>query len=112
MTFTVTSDVPPGSTTVIALQGQLVLTNRDAFKDAALGALAAGATRIIVDCTTATFIDSSGLGALVSISRAATEQGASLFLAALSPELLSLLEMTRLDTLLSIYPTVDAARRA
>lgn len=112
MNFSVTSDMPQGSTSIIAVRGQLVVTNRDAFKAAVQGALAAGATRVIVDCAAATFIDSSGLGALVSLSRAASEQGASLHLAALSPELLSLFELTRLDTLLSIHPSVDAARVA
>lgn len=112
MSFSVTSEAPLGATRIIAVQGQLVVTNRDAFKAAVQRALSDGAARIIVDCAAATFIDSSGLGALVSLSRAAAEQGASLHLAALSPELLSLLEMTRLDTLLSICPSVDAARVA
>lgn len=112
MSFSVTADAPQGATSIIAVEGQLVVTNREAFKAAVQSALAAGARRLIIDCTAATYIDSSGLGALVSLSRTAREQGASLHLASLSPELQSLFELTRLDTLLSIHPSVDAARIA
>jgi anti-sigma B factor antagonist len=104
--------MPHGSTSVVAVQGQLVVTNRDAFKEAVQGALAAGATRVIIDCATTSYIDSSGLGALVSLSKAALAQGAVVALAALSAELQQLFELKRLDTLLAIHPTVAAARNA
>jgi anti-sigma B factor antagonist len=60
---------------------------------------------ILVDLQDVRFIDSSGLGALVSgFKNAITHQG-SLKLASLQPQVKSMFELTRLHRVFDIYPS-------
>ena len=51
-----------------------------------------------------TFIDSTGLGALVSIYKKCAEKGGSIKLKALNPEVEKLFKLTRLDKVFQICP--------
>ena len=55
------------------------------------------------------YIDSSGLGVLVSLSKKIREQGGELRLANLNDDLKTLFELTKLDTLFQIADTRDRA---
>jgi anti-sigma B factor antagonist len=57
---------------------------------------------LLVDFSKTGYIDSSGLGALVSISKKVREQGGDLRLSGLNEDLRSLFELTKLDTLFAI----------
>ena len=59
----------------------------------------------MLDFTPTAYIDSSGLGALVSISKRVREAGGDLRLAGLNEDLRSLFELTKLDTLFAISDT-------
>ena len=50
------------------------------------------------------FIDSTGLGALVSIYKKCIEQGGSIKLKSLKPEVEKLFKLTRLDKVFEIHP--------
>ena len=50
------------------------------------------------------FIDSTGLGALVSIYKKCAEKGGSVKLKTLKPEVEKLFKLTRLDKVFEIYP--------
>ena len=50
------------------------------------------------------FIDSTGLGALVSIYKKCVEKGGSVKLKALKPDVEKLFKLTRLDKVFEIYP--------
>jgi len=70
---------------------------------------ASGATELIVDLKDVRFIDSSGLGVLVSgFKNASTRQG-SLRLAGLQTQVKSMFELTRLHRVFDIFLTVDEA---
>ena len=62
---------------LLHLAGELDLSYVDMLWEAAAGALNASPSRLVIDVSAVTFIDSSILGALVRINRAAKEQGAS-----------------------------------
>lgn len=62
---------------LLHLAGELDLSYVDMLWEAADGALNAAPSRLVLDVTEVTFIDSSILGALVRINRAAKERGAS-----------------------------------
>jgi anti-sigma B factor antagonist len=51
-----------------------------------------------------TFIDSTGLGALVSIYKKCAEKGGSIKLKSLNPEVEKLFKLTRLDKVFEICP--------
>ncbi|MBL0889952.1 MAG: STAS domain-containing protein [Gemmatimonadaceae bacterium] len=91
--------------TIVTVQGQLVVTNRQEFKQMVLDAMEQGARTVIVDFVDASYIDSSGLGALVSLSRRLRDAGGDLRLVGLSDELRTLFELTRLDALFPLFAT-------
>jgi anti-sigma B factor antagonist len=94
---------------VVQVEGQLIVGNRQELKDLVQAALDRGERRILIDFSRTGYIDSSGLGALVSISKKIREAGGELKLSGLNEDLRSLFELTKLDALFQISPTVDAA---
>jgi len=90
---------------IVTVDGQLVVTNRQEFKQAILDAVEEGVRVVVADFSTAGYIDSSGLGALVSLSRRLRETGGDLRLVGLNDDLRSLFELTRLDALFPLYAT-------
>ena len=98
-----------GDVTVVTVEGQLIVANRQELKQVIQDALDAGARKFVLDFGPTAYIDSSGLGALVSINRKVREQGGELRLAGLNEDLRSLFELTKLDTLFLI---ADSATQA
>ncbi len=91
--------------TVIRIVGQLIVGNRQELKAMVQEGLDRGETRFLIDCSETGYIDSSGLGALVTLSKKVREQGGELRIAGLNDDLRSLFELTKLDTLFPIAPT-------
>jgi anti-sigma B factor antagonist len=95
--------------TVVKVEGQLIVGNRQELKDLVAAALDKGERRILIDFSQTGYIDSSGLGALVSISKRVREAGGELRLSGLNEDLRSLFELTKLDTLFAIAETPQQA---
>lgn len=95
--------------TVVRVEGQLIVANRHELKQIVQDALDQGARRFVFDFTPTAYIDSSGLGALVSMSKRVRQAGGDLRLAGLNEDLRSLFELTKLDTLFAIFETPDEA---
>lgn len=92
-----------GDVVVVAVVGQLVVGNRQEFKQSVLDEVERGARRILVDFSETGYVDSSGLGALVSLNKRLRDAGGELRLAALNEDMRTLFELTRLDTLFRLY---------
>ncbi|MCC6429390.1 MAG: STAS domain-containing protein [Gemmatimonadaceae bacterium] len=90
---------------LVDVDGQLVVANRQEFKQAVLDEVEQGARLVVVDFTKSAYIDSSGLGALVSLGKRLREIGGDLRLAGLNDDLRTLFELTRLDALFPLYAT-------
>lgn len=95
--------------TVVRVEGQLIVGNRQELKSLIQEAMEAGDRKFLIDCTQTAYIDSSGLGALVTISKKIRESGGELRLAGLNDDLRSLFELTKLDSLFHISGSVDEA---
>ena len=95
--------------TVVKVEGQLIVGNRQELKELVFAALDKGDRRILIDFSQTGYIDSSGLGALVSISKRVREAGGELRLSGLNEDLRSLFELTKLDTLFAIAETPQQA---
>ena len=67
----------PNGVVVVQVEGQLIVGNRHELKDLVQAALERGERRLLVDFSRTGYIDSSGLGALVSISKRVREKAAS-----------------------------------
>ena len=68
-----------------------------------------GRARLVLDLNGVTFVDSSGLGALVACLRTATAREGDLKLSGLNPRLSSVFELTRLHRLFEVYATPGEA---
>jgi len=80
-----------------------------AFKEAMRGATAGAEPRVVLDLADVGFLDSSGLGAVVSVMKH-LGAGRRLELAALTPAVEKVFRLTRMDRVFVIHPAVpDAA---
>ncbi len=98
-----------GEVTVIDVEGQLIVGNRQELKQKVLDELENGGRKFLIDFSGTGYIDSSGLGVLVSLSKKIREQGGELRLANLNEDLRTLFELTKLDTLFHIANSRDEA---
>ena len=98
-----------GDVTVLDVEGQLIVGNRQELKQRVLDELEEGERKFLIDFENTGYIDSSGLGVLVSLSKKIREQGGELRLANLNDDLRTLFELTKLDTLFQIADSRDEA---
>jgi anti-sigma B factor antagonist len=108
MSFTVRKDEDSG-VIVVGVDGQLIVGNRHELKKRVVDALGTGDTKFVIDFSSTGYIDSSGLGVLVSLAKKVREAGGDLKLAALNEDLRTLFELTKLDTLFTIADSAEEA---
>jgi anti-anti-sigma factor len=94
---------------VITMPAEIDITNADRIGRELSAAIAAGAGIVIADMTGTTFCNSSGISVLVLAHRQAAANGAELRLAVPAAAVLRALKLVRMDSLLPIYPSLDAA---
>lgn len=100
---------PREATIVVAPQGRLTMTSAGELKALVEHAVSQGRTHVVVDLADTTFMDSSGLGALVSGLRSARTASGDLRIARPSEQVLTVLELTTMDRVLRPYPSVEEA---
>ncbi len=98
-----------GDVTLVEVEGQLIVGNRQELKHRVLEELEKGARKFVIDFSKTGYIDSSGLGVLVSLSKKVRENGGELRLSSLNEDLQTLFELTKLDTLFTIAPSREEA---
>jgi anti-sigma B factor antagonist len=86
---------------VVTISGEVDLVTASDLRQA-LGEALLISPRLVVDVGAVTFIDSTGLSALADAHRRAHDAGGALIVRHPSPMLKRLLEITRLDTLLTV----------
>ncbi len=106
MSFTVKKHA---DVTIFEVEGTLIVGNRQELKQKVLEELEAGTRKVLVDFEHTTYIDSSGLGVLVSLAKKIRELGGDLRLANLNDDLQTLFELTKLDTLFQISESRERA---
>jgi anti-anti-sigma factor len=90
-TFTIRND-----TGLVILTGSLTLANADSFKQqfAEWFAAAAPAPRVVIDMSDVGFVDSSGLGALISLLRRVHQQKGEVAIRGLQPSVKTIFDIT------------------
>ena len=68
-----------------------------------------GKCNLVIDLSAVRFIDSSGLGALVSGFKNASAREGNLKLCCLQPQVRSMFELTRLHRVFEIFPNMEEA---
>jgi anti-sigma B factor antagonist len=98
-----------GAWTVVTVSGEVDMATGPTLRDDLLGVLARGGHRVVLDLSKVTFMDSSGLGALLGGHRRARLLDGEIRLAAPSARVLEILRLTNLDRVFDLYLTVAAA---
>lgn len=98
-----------GVVTRLAVAGRLTMANAAELTQAVDAAVAGGAPKVVVDLSGTTFVDSSGLGALITGLRRTRQGGGDLRIAAPTEQVRAVLELTNLDRVLHPYASVEAA---
>lgn len=90
----------------------LTADNAIGLRDWAKDAVSSGVSVLLIDCSQVSFMDSSGLGALVSINQMVQQSGGQLKICALQGQARMLFEMTNLHQYFHIYPDQQAAQQS
>ena len=94
---------------ILTLQGRLDAQVSGIVKERVHQLLDEGATSLVLDLGGVDFLDSSGLGVLVSSLRKVKEKKGEIKLAGLRPEVRSIFDITRVTRLFSIHEDVQEA---
>src|SRR3954463_12595957 len=94
---------------VLGLTGKLNMVSAPSVREAVASLVTAGSTRVVIDLAHVSFLDSSGLGALISGLKSARQAGGDLRIAAPGEQARVVLKLTTLDRVLRPYDSVEDA---
>jgi anti-sigma B factor antagonist len=102
-----------GDVFVLHLQGPITLGQAtQKLRELIQEVVSSGRTKILLNMAEVYYIDSSGLGELVSACTTATRQGVKLKLMKLAPKVQDLMQLTKLHQIFEVYPDEDSAVRS
>jgi len=102
-------DEPTGNVTIVRPEGRLDLLSATELKQRLGEVVAAGQTRLVIDLAAVSFIDSSGLGALIGGLKTARIAGGDVRLARANEQAQVVFELTQLNRVLPLYVSVEEA---
>lgn len=94
---------------IITVAGDVDLNRSNEFQQALLDVLDKKPERMIVHLGAVPYMDSSGVASLVKLLSRARKVGTRIYLVDLTARVRSIFEITRLDNVFSICPTVQEA---
>jgi anti-sigma B factor antagonist len=95
-------------TSVISVEGELDLATAPRLKWMLIDVLEAGCTRLVVDLSRVSFLDSTALGVLVGVKRR-LDPDARLAIVCARPAVLKIFEFSGMDGAFEVFPTADEA---
>ncbi len=102
-----------GDVTVIDAVGRITLgEGASSFRDTIRDLVSKGEKKLVLNLGNVTYIDSSGIGELVSAFTTVTNQGGQLKLLNLTKRIQDLLQITKLYTVFEVYDDESAAVRS
>ena len=102
-------DTTPEGIGVVRPQGRLNMASARQLKDLVDELVSGGTHRIVVDMAETTFLDSSGLGALIAGLKAARQAGDDLRIARPTEAVSTVFRLTNLDKVLRARDSVEGA---
>ena len=101
-----------GSHCLVTLVGDLNMFSAPEFRVNLVKQLESGVKRFLLDLSDLAFVDSSGIGVLVSfVSMARKTEGAKIVLCGLNPQIRSIFEVTRLLSVFNVVEDRPAAKQ-
>lgn len=85
------------------------LADSDELRNFLIGAIESGTDRIVMDLSHVEFIDSSFLGAMMAAMKRLAVINGDLKICTGSEQIVSLLKITRLNRIFSVYPSISVA---
>jgi anti-sigma B factor antagonist len=98
-----------GGVAVLHLDGRLNMVSAARLREAVTSTVAKGHVRIAVDLADVDFMDSSGLGALISGLKTARQAGGDLRIAAPSEQVKLVLQLTNMERVLLAHERAETA---
>lgn len=95
--------------TVVNVYGELDVATSPEFRALLIQLVNDGASRLVLDLDGVDFLDSTGLGTLISGLKRARTHGGDLRLVCTQTRITRLFEITGLDKAVPLLPTLDAA---
>lgn len=99
----------PDGSAVVSTTGRLDMVAAPQLRALVSETVAGGSPRVVVDLEGTSFIDSSGLGALIAGLKTARQSGGDLRIARPGEQVRMVLELTQMHTVLRPYASVEAA---
>lgn len=94
----------------LALEGEVDVYTAPKLKESLVSAIEDGCVNVIVDMDKVSFIDSSGLGVLVSALRRARERDGAVRIVCGRDNILKIFRITGLDKVFPIFSNMEEAR--
>jgi anti-sigma B factor antagonist len=107
--FEITDRKVDDDTHVLAVTGEIDLFTAPEFKQRMSALIDAGRSRVVVDLTETTFIDSSSLGVLIGAHRRLKLRGGALLVVCDSEAIAKTFKITGLDGVFTLAASVDEA---
>jgi len=107
--FEITDRKVDDDTHVLAVTGEIDLFTAPEFKQRMSALIDAGRSRVVVDLTQTTFIDSSSLGVLIGAHRRLKLRGGALLVVCDSEAIAKTFKITGLDGVFTLAASVDEA---
>lgn len=98
-----------GEARVMRPEGRLDMASAPSFRYHVRQLMDVGAAKVVLDLSQVSFIDSSGLGAIISGLKLARQAGGDLRIACANQQVKVVLELTSLNQVLQPYATVEDA---
>ena len=98
-----------GDVAVVAATGEVDVFTAPGLDTEITTLLEQGTSRLVIDLTGVSFLDSTGLGVLVKGLKTARDAGGSMQLVVTSDRIRRIFDITGLDASLPLYDTVDDA---
>ncbi|WP_285115658.1 STAS domain-containing protein [Leifsonia sp. fls2-241-R2A-40a] len=107
----ITTSIRDDGVAVLAAEGRISLVTAPELRREVQRVVDDGHTRVAMDLSAVAFIDSSGLGALISGLKTARAAGGDLRLAGAGDHVTRVLRLTNLDRILRVFPSSDDTYR-
>ena len=107
--MTISDPVAKSSLSIVPLPSEVDLACAQEVRDTLLSTINRGGTHLVVDATEVTFIDSTGVNALIRARERAELLGGSLHVVSDASCVRRVLEVSQLTRVLHLVPTIDQA---
>ncbi len=94
---------------VFGLDGRFDAFRAQGLRDELLQAIEHESSRVVVDLTRVTLVDSNGVSALVTGMKRARQKAGDLRLVGMPPSVSIIFQLTRLDRAFEVFPSLEAA---